>query len=213
MNDRIHTSSDPAARRARAAAPDLRCRLLLAVALGMLSACEPATLEASPNPIRQEESHVVTLRAIDELSNTFDFVSASHGHVCIDGALYNRRSILGFHRWRADSLSAPCEGGVAASLHELGDLRDEKTGASLFHMLRLDDGVLTAPFSQMEPEGGRHTLPIRPAERKQSHVPVRIGSIYVLNVEDGAPGESYTVLFRVVRHDAEQAVELRWKRV
>lgn len=181
--------------------------------LCMLTACSPGGHVGPPEKVL-EASGVVTLRARDDLSNSYSFERMDYGHVLVDRQIQNIDSLIGYHRWKSDSLSVPCSGGQSAAIVELGDLRDDKYGTSLFNALRLEGSGLVVPSSQ-DPGSHESSFPIPAPRAHMSHVTPKLGSIYIVVVQRGArdmaSGHTYCVALQVVEHAESERVVIRWR--
>lgn len=175
-------------------------------------------VQSGPN-----ESHLVTLWALDERAASLDPVSGTNGADFANGQIGLTRAALAYHAFAPEMLSFGFRDGERAALLDLGDFRvpplvvqrdlTPRTPVTAFHSLTLERGKLqyiapiNRPLLMLE---GQSVLGPLPPEGIQ-HVEPRAGHIYLLRsqspagelfvkilVLDVQPGRSITLRYAVL---------------
>ena len=187
--------------------------MLLAVAAGgCLEHASAKTGRAGSTEDQEPSEQVVTLFSTDELLHAWNLTDNVPGMLVQKGQVRNRGSQLMFGRYLADGLAVAMSGAARGRIVDIGDLRVGGTLMSAFHGLKRDGDTVIAEGLAEEPTVRRFELP--PATESVAKVPTRLGSIYLVRLDETPGGASLRTTFavlRVIEHTASQRVTLRWR--
>lgn len=194
--------------------------LNLALIIGLLVGSDVAAVGQRPIEIN---SGLITMYAIDPLSQSLCFRDGGNGHIFEAGQKKNRCSDLNFGSYLADGFSVGVEGSRLGAILDLGNA-DELKGrygyketvgkGQGYASIALKNGKvmiakdLQAKTLQEMTESGSLFV----QGKGVSSAPVKVGHIYILRITDRTE-EDYEMIAKliVVGHNPNESVTLRWQ--
>lgn len=165
------------------------------------------------SPISPGREGVVTLYAFDEMQSTFGFVSNSFGYANINGRYHNKTSHIGYHRWRANSLTVAIEGSDSASVRDIGDPRDYDHNVSIFHSIAWTGVKFDLSEVGYSKTKSRVSMELPEPTASTLSFDVNIGHIYIARLVTTMNSQRIHIplVLRVLSSIPGQSVTFRWR--
>ena len=203
-----------------------RCLLMLSLLVSCsISGLAQNGVDGGSGPGVQQNGKggVVTLYALDPLTQSFCFRDGGAGHVFQQNEVRNRCSDINYHSYYAEQFAVGIEGARLGSIVDLGTTEDlknkygyeETVGAGQgFASVHFENGklVILKDRRSQEMQSLQESMQVFAEPTSSAKAPVKVGHIYLARIsEKRNPDSQVLVKLLVIGHVPGESVTFRWQ--